>query len=541
MDNTGYNDIVQSWIKTIEQNYYADTELALKTCEELISYGTETEDSSLVALGYYHKGVAYYIRNEGNQFYQAITEALSHLSITDDWELLARCYNFLGIFSENRGNAALGMDYYLTAINACNVAGINSFKYTVMVNMSVLNIVYGRYDDAIEMLEEAKTYFLGHKENPRYKDHIISVYQNLAKAYLYNGSLDKVKSCFENIYAQNVDFLDNASMISIWAIEAMYYDALSLDKECEERIAKIHEHMTGEFPIMDMFDDICDYCKILIERDKQKELYKIHQALWKSVKKLDIANVVLKTLEIEIEYYRKQNLQEKYQKTAALYYEYSLRNKEENRYTMYNVLNLRKTLELVNNEKRKIAEANILLQKKSETDALTGLNNRFSLNTYSEKEFQTAFENRESLAVEILDFDNFKGYNDSLGHQMGDECIQNVSKAIQTMEEFGAYVARYGGDEFILIYRNKTKEEISAYAKELKKRVLDLNIEYRTEEGIKQVTISQGICWGIPVRGNRMWDYLHMADDMLYRVKQKNRNDFCICSLSESHSNLRKS
>ena len=48
------------------------------------------------------------------------------------------------------------------------------------------------------------------------------------------------------------------------------------------------------------------------------------------------------------------------------------------------------------------------------------------------------------------------------------------------------------------------------------------------------MTISQGICWDMPVHGNRMWDYLHSADDMLYRVKQKKRNNFCIGNLTEA-------
>ena len=48
------------------------------------------------------------------------------------------------------------------------------------------------------------------------------------------------------------------------------------------------------------------------------------------------------------------------------------------------------------------------------------------------------------------------------------------------------------------------------------------------------VTISQGVCWDVPVQVNRMWDYLHAADDMLYRVKQRKRNNFCIGNLTES-------
>ncbi|MBR2046946.1 MAG: GGDEF domain-containing protein, partial [Agathobacter sp.] len=225
---------------------------------------------------------------------------------------------------------------------------------------------------------------------------------------------------------------------------------------------------------------------------------------------------------------------DEYLQAAAQYYDYSKRAAEENRYTMNSVLSLRKTLEVVNREKKVMEEANAILQKKSKTDALTGLHNRFGFNEYSEIAFQKALDKESSFGVELLDLDGFKGYNDALGHQKGDECLQKVASVIKSMEEFGAYTARYGGDEFILIYENKTKEEIVEYAAELRKRVMDLNIIYDGPKGMKMVTISQGICWDVPVKGNRVWDYLHTADDMLYRVKQRKRNNFCIGNLTEA-------
>ena len=200
---------------------------------------------------------------------------------------------------------------------------------------------------------------------------------------------------------------------------------------------------------------------------------------------------------------------------------------------MNNVLNLRHTLEELNIEKQEIEEKNALLQEKSETDALTGLYNRFRLNDYSEEAFQRAVDNGTSLAVELMDLDNFKGYNDLYGHQKGDECLQKIARAIKSMEEFGAFSARYGGDEFILIYEGKTKEEIIECAAELRKRVLNTQIEHAASKVSNVMTISQGLCWDIPVQGNRMWDYLHSADDMLYRVKQRKRNNFCIGNLTE--------
>lgn len=539
MDNRKYNQTVRSWLDTIEQNYYKNPELALMYCDDVIGHGKESQDESLIALGYYHKGVTLYIRNDGTGFYDAITDAISHLSKVEEWELLARCYNLLGIFSVNRGNALLGMDYYITAIATCNMAGVEEFKHVVMINLAVLYNIYGRYEDAVELLEEARDYIIKHPENPRYDDYMVCVYENLAKAYLCKADLIESKCCFEKIYLEHKDYLNENTMVSVWATEAMYYHVAGKDEKCEECIAKVYAGLAEEFPIMDAFDDVYDYCKtVLLPRDKKEELWKILDLIEPSVKKLDIANVVLKTLALKIEYYRKHDMQAEYMQMTTQYYEYCLRAGMENRNAMNNVLNIRKSLELVNIEKAEMAEKNAILQKKSETDALTGLNNRFGLNEYAEAAFQRALDNGTSLAIEILDMDHFKDYNDANGHQKGDECIQKVANTIKSMEEFGAYTARYGGDEFILIYEDITKEQLIEFAAELRKRVMDLHIETDSSRGKQIVTISQGVCWDIPVKGNRVWDYLHVADDLLYRVKQRKRNNFCVGNLRESEEQI---
>ncbi len=538
MDYKKYNEIVQSWIEIVQENCDKDAELTLKYCQDIIDYGKKTQDDGLVALGYYHEGVMYYVLNDGMHFYEAVTNALSYLSKVEEWELMARCYNFLGIFSVNHGNAAIGLDYYLNAIQCCKKGEIESFASTVKINRGVLNIIYGRYDDAIDVLQQALEFYSKHPELPRYDDHMICVYENMAKAYLCKGELIEAKCCFESIHNEHGDFLEDEVMLTVLATEAMYYHFSGKDEKCQVRIDQIHKELTPNMPIMDMFDDFYDYSKVLMERDCKEEFWKLIDIMEPMVKSLDITNLILKILSLKIQFYRKHKMNAEYLQATALYFEYSERAAVENNTMMNNVLNLRRTLEEVNLEKQEIEEKNVILREKSETDALTGLSNRFRLNDYSEEAFQRALENGSSLAVEILDMDNFKGYNDCYGHQRGDECIQLVATAVKSMEEFGAFTARYGGDEFVLIYEDKTKEDMVEYAAELRKRVLNLTIEHPTSKVSNVMSISQGICWDFPVQGNRMWDYLHAADDMLYRVKQRKRNNFCIGNLTEASDQI---
>ena len=538
MNYKKYDDTVQKWISTVDKNHHRDTELTLKYCEEIIEYGKKIQDDGLIATGYYYKGASYYALNDGVRFYDALNQCMLYLSKLEEWDLMARCYNFLGIFSINHGNAAIGLDYYLNAQKCCKKGGLDSFDCIIKTNRGVLNIIYGRYNQAIEVLQEALDYYIKHPEVPRHDERMACVYVNMAKAYLCKGELIEAKCCFENIRNEHTEALQDEILLIVLATEAMYYHFAGKDDKCEERIAYIDSKITQNMPIMDMFDDFYDYTKILLERDCKEEFWKLIDIMEPMVKSLDITNLILKVLAMKIRFYRKHKMNAEYLQAAALYFEYSERAAIENNTMMNNVLNLRRTLEEVNNEKQEIEQNNALLRQKSETDALTGLNNRFRLNDYSEEAFQKAVDTGASLAVEIMDLDNFKSYNDSYGHQKGDECLQQIASAIKSMEEFGAFTARFGGDEFVLIYEGKTKDEVVKCAAELRNRVINLQIEHEQSKVSNIMTISQGICWDTPVRGNRMWDYLHSADNMLYRVKQRKRNNFCIGNLTEASDQI---
>lgn len=83
------------------------------------------------------------------------------------------------------------------------------------------------------------------------------------------------------------------------------------------------------------------------------------------------------------------------------------------------------------------------------------------------------------MAVEILDIDYFKQYNDNYGHQKGDLCICRVAKEIQKLaEKDDIFCARYGGDEFILIYEGYSREAVVILTEKLKRSIRDLNMEH---------------------------------------------------------------
>ena len=534
MDKTKYNEYVQSWMETIQENCMQDAELTLKLCNDVIEYGNKIKDDSLIAFGYYYCGVVYYVLNDGSHFFEAVTSALAYLSKVEEWDMMSRCYNFLGITSMNRGNAVIAADYYMNAMEYSKKAGNETFANTIAINVGALNIICGRYEEAVEVLTPVYEYFAKHQDSKRYQDYMLALYQNLAKANLCCGRLTEAKRCFDAIHSEYELPDDSYLMGTVLCAEAMYYHIVGDDEKCEENIARIHKAISTNVPVMDTFDDYFDYCKVLLDRNKQEEFWHIIETLEPLIKNLDFTNLHLKLISLKIKYYRKYGKAADYLQAASLYYELSERSEVETRTMMNNVLTLKKNLEKVQRENKEMVKENQILLARSETDPLTLLSNRLRLNDYSEEIFEQCLESNISLVVEILDIDDFKGFNDTYGHQMGDECLVRVANVLKTMEkEHDAFVARYGGDEFMLIYADITKEQAIAYAEELRQKVMAEAIPFEKSKVAKVVTISQGLCWDVPKKGNRMWDYLHAADDMLYRVKKKQRNNYCVGNLKE--------
>ncbi len=539
MDKSRYNDIIQTWITEVENHAGTDAELTLKCCVDIIQYGMKTKDDALIAFGYYYTGVVYYTLNKGPLFYEAITNALSYLNRIEDWELTSRCYNLLGIASVNRGNIAVALDYYIDAIKYSAKAKADLLKAIACVNVGALYNQCGRYYEAIINLEYSLSYFGSHPELERYHEYMISTYDNIAKSYFLQGKLAEAKQSFEAIYENHADHCSPIDRLTVLCTEAMYYHVMGDHENCERCIAEVHGKTRPNMPIMDMFVDYYDYCKVLLERNKEKEFWHIMDILEPMVKTVDITNLMLRIVGLKIKFYRKNGKNGDYLKACGLYYELSERAEVENRTMMSSIINLRKNYEDMNREKKQVEIRNIELQEKSETDPLTQLNNRLRLNNYSETVFQHAAEKEQSLIVEILDIDNFKGFNDTYGHQAGDECLVKVAEVLKTMEtEHNAFVSRYGGDEFVLIYKGISKEEAVIYAEELRRKIINLAIPHEKNAGAKCVTISQGLCWDVPVKGNKMWDFLHVADNMLYRVKQKQRNNYCVGNVKESEESF---
>ncbi|MEG0377785.1 MAG: GGDEF domain-containing protein [Eubacterium sp.] len=162
-------------------------------------------------------------------------------------------------------------------------------------------------------------------------------------------------------------------------------------------------------------------------------------------------------------------------------------------------------------------------------DTLSKLFNRRYFNEKSLKLFEQASREQQNFVIIISDIDNFKNFNDCFGHQEGDTAIHRVAELFKrACIGINGFPSRYGGEEFVI---TGLMEHPEALAEQLRLEIESMNI--RLENGQNQsITMSFGICSGIPSDDDTLDHYIHNADKALYKAKSLGKNT-CVVSTDD--------
>ncbi|MBG6223109.1 MULTISPECIES: diguanylate cyclase [unclassified Janthinobacterium] len=174
------------------------------------------------------------------------------------------------------------------------------------------------------------------------------------------------------------------------------------------------------------------------------------------------------------------------------------------------------------------------LRSMAMVDGLTGVANRRRYDAVLEIEWRRAARERKELAVIMIDVDFFKRYNDRFGHLAGDNCLQQVAKALQQrIIRSSDLLARYGGEEFACVLPATGLDGALIFSKMLEQWVRALALPHPDSEAAPVVTVSIGVAVGRPSEGGSAAALLAAADAQLYCAKQSGRARVCGQQFSE--------
>jgi diguanylate cyclase (GGDEF)-like protein len=170
-------------------------------------------------------------------------------------------------------------------------------------------------------------------------------------------------------------------------------------------------------------------------------------------------------------------------------------------------------------EIRRRAEAEDKLEELATTDALTGLRNRRKFDAAIESEWRRAMRQNSPISLLMIDADHFKRYNDTFGHQAGDQVLVGIAICISdSVHRAGDCAARYGGEEFSVLLPGIAANEALQVAETIRHKVIGWSEENHPSTvsiGVASITPSGGMDWHQLVRA---------ADKALYAAKAAGRN-----------------
>lgn len=159
-------------------------------------------------------------------------------------------------------------------------------------------------------------------------------------------------------------------------------------------------------------------------------------------------------------------------------------------------------------------------------DDLTGILNRRGFEAEYELEWARAIRHKRVISVLMIDIDDFKLFNDTNGHLEGDLCLKKVATAIEmSLGRTSDVVARFGGEEFVVILPETDLEGGKTMAENIRKNIENLKIKNETEDDVSFITASIGISAIIPTNESNKVDLLDQADKALYIAKKGGKNN----------------
>lgn len=517
-------DTLKTITDKLEKKAYSADGTPWEDIQHAFTCITEEKNKSLYGLVCYH--AAFYMINKSrlDEALYYLNESIRCVLGTDQEREVGRCYNLLGLVAYYQNNLLLAMEYYTKAILYAGRYYRVVTHAKTMGNMANAYYRVGLYERAIACYKECilqlrrsgrgsadgeNTY---RKMLANYGCCLIMVNQSekagtmaeeLQELMADNAAESTVKLAYFNFLTnlyQNADESDKAAHCVDMAVQSIK-DGCGVSTNIDQLMSLIHH---------------------LIDMEKIDGLKQVLDSLEPQAVKERNEDFQLQILMFRLRYCGDDMSGEEFIARTETFFR--LKNKYEfaENNQLLKITGLHNKLRKMEEEQIELEEKNTKLLYQTEHDELSGLYNKRHFTRYMEEVFEEAMNRALSLGVLFIDIDYFKQMNDRYGHQKGDECIMEIAAVIKESVP-DDFAARYGGDEFVVLMLDRSKE----YLKERTQLIVDsikarqIPNEDSPNDGV--ITVTAGAVHAVPHQPNRMWDFLSVADMTLYQQKNEQK------------------
>ena len=193
-------------------------------------------------------------------------------------------------------------------------------------------------------------------------------------------------------------------------------------------------------------------------------------------------------------------------------------------------------------ERRQLGDAVVKSQEGlialARTDRLMGICNRGVFDDYFATQHAEAVGRHGSYALCMIDVDNFKKYNDTYGHAAGDEVLRVVARALRKTLRENDFIARYGGEEIVVLLDEVDLTNAASIGNRLRKLVSDKDVPHEGNDPHGRVTVSMGVAVFSAESCEAAADLIVRADQALYQAKDAGRNTVMVAGPASDQQKL---
>lgn len=441
----------------------------IEDCYNLLEYGMKLNDYKSILTAYINKAASYYCIGDIEEAFNSITDYEEICNKYGDEADKLNLYNILFLlydYNKDFNKAKATLEKTMALGEKLKAYNILSNAYS---NYSHACIAEENYSNALKMAQVGLEMAKLHK--PVSEILKLRVKLNLAKAYI--GLED-----FQSSGSLIVKMINDPILDSFIREKSQCYD-LQGHWYCKQKLYKeAFEAFTNAKQLVESYDDIYLLKSIQEERCKLCEL----------MEDINLGYIVQK------EYI-------------------SVLNDISNRELLLAALKL------------EIKHSISIIEKKANTDYLTGVYNRNYIEITTNHWLKEAKERNQSIVCIVFDIDGFKSINDNYGHLFGDEVIKQVSKACLRVVRKNDLMGRFGGDEFVIILKDASLED----GKKKAEQILDTIRKLKVNKDGKtfSTTVSIGVADSLGCTEMNFNELFNVADIRLYRAKDNGKNQVC--------------